>query len=137
MRKYLLAAVLFASTLSVQTTVVAQPAPEEGSRAYCEARWARMVQFGTTGHDSEAAFVDKCMSCEAKWNEMTGSGQTGTDTARDRSAYLRQCSKAAYWGYNYNKVPEFALLLVGAAGVGVGYALAQGEDHDNDLPVSP
>lgn len=133
MRKYLLAAALVASTLSVQTTVVAQPGPDEGSRAYCEARWARMVSVGTTHGDSEASFVDKCMSCEAKYKEMMGSGQTSTD----RGAYLRECSKAAYWGYSYGGIPEYALLLVGAAGVGVGYALAQGEDHDNDLPVSP
>lgn len=133
MRKFLLAAALFASTLSVQTTVVAQPTSDEGSRGYCEARWARMVSFGTTYGESEASFVDKCMSCNSKFKEMMDSGHGGQV---NRDAYLRECSKAAYWGYNYNKVPEYAVLLVAATGIGVGFALAQGGDSDN-VPVSP
>ena len=130
MRKYLLAAALFASTLSIQTTVVAQPAPDEGSRAYCEARWARMVSAGMTRDETEAGFVDRCMSCDAKFKEMTATG----GGEHDRSAYMRRCTGGAWYsssGYGAAGI----LVSLGILG-GVGYALSTGGDHNHD-DVSP
>jgi hypothetical protein len=130
MRKYLLAAALFASTLSIQTTVLAQPAPDEGSRAYCEARWARMVSAGTTRGETEAGFMDRCMSCDAKFKEMMGSGQG----KGDRSAYMRRCTGGeAYNGRGYGA--GAILVSLGILG-GVGYALSTGGDNNHD-DVSP
>jgi hypothetical protein len=131
MRKYLLAGALFVSTLSVQTTVVAQPGPEPGSRAYCEARWARIVSSGATGGQTEGAFVDKCMSCDAKFKEMVASGQSNGD----RSAFMRRCSGGG-WSEGYGVTG--AVVTLGILG-GVGYALSQphGDKDADDQPVSP
>lgn len=132
MRKYLLAAALFASTLSVQTTVLAQPGPEPGSRADCEARWAAIVSNGGTGGQTEASFMDKCMSCDAKFKEMMAAGQSNTD----RSAYMRRCSGGGY--VNGSSTPVGAYVVSLAILGGVGYALTTGGDHNNDdNPVSP
>lgn len=133
MRKYLLAAALVASTLSVQTTVVAQPGPEPGSRAYCEARWAQMVATSATGGQTEASFVDKCMSCDAKFKEMMASGQSG-----DRSAFMRRCNGGGWFsGSNSGYGAGAIVVSLGIIG-GVGYALSTGRDNNqDDVPVSP
>ena len=129
MRRFLLAVAFAASTLSIQTIAVAQPAPEEGSRAYCEARWGRLVGAGATHGETEASFVDKCMSCKAKWDEMVASNST---EGQDRGAFMRKCAKGAYFA-GYGLLPEF--LLLGA--VGAGAAAGLGGGHGNSSPVSP
>jgi hypothetical protein len=129
MRRFLLAAAFAASTLSVQTLAVAQPAPEDGSRAFCEAKWARVVSAGATHGETEGLFVDKCMSCNAKWDEMVAANSTGD---QDRGAFMRKCAKGAGFG-GYGLLPEF--LLLGAVGAGV--AVGVGGSHGNSAPVSP
>jgi hypothetical protein len=129
-RKYLIAALFLASTLSTQTTVVAQASYEEGSRAYCEAKWARVVAAGATHGETEASFVDKCMSCKAKWDEMVASHSTA---GQDRGAWMRKCAKGAYWN-GYGLLPEY--LLLGGVVAGGVCALACG-GHGNHPPVSP
>jgi hypothetical protein len=129
MRKYLIAAVFAVSTLSFQTLAMAQPAPEEGSRAYCEAKWGRVVAAGATHGETEASFVDKCMSCNAKWDEMVAANATA---GQDRSAFMRKCAKGAYFS-GYSLLPEF--LLLGAIGAGAAAGLSGG--HGNSSPVSP
>lgn len=132
MRKYLLAAALFASTLSVQTTVVAQPGPEPGSRADCEARWAAIVSNGAAGGQSEGSFMDRCMSCDAKFKDMVASGRGNPD----RDAFMRRCSGGAW--VSGSSTPVGAYLVSLAILGGVGYALSTGGDHNNDdHPVSP
>lgn len=128
MRRIMLAVAFAASTLSVQTLAVAQPAPD-GSRAACEAKWGRLVSAGATHGDTEASFVDKCMSCSAKWDEMVASNP---GAGQDRSAFMRKCAKGGAFG-GYGLLPEF--LLLGAAGAGAAAGLSGG--HGNSPPVSP
>lgn len=132
MRKYLLAAALIASSLSVQTTVLAQPAPEEGSRAYCEARWARMVSSGATAGQSEAAFVDRCMSCDAKFKEAMASGQSP-----DRSAFMRRCSGGGWFSGSSTPVGAYVVSLAILGGVGYALTTPHGDHGPDDQPVSP
>lgn len=105
MRNLLLTAALAMSVAGFQTSAVAQPAggPAQGSRAYCEAKWNALV----THSESYDAFMDKCMSCEAKWDDMVA---TNTTEGQDRSAYLRRCSRGAYWWGGNSLVPELGLL---------------------------
>ncbi|MGA2953861.1 MAG: hypothetical protein ABSD80_16655 [Caulobacteraceae bacterium] len=128
MRRLLLAVAFAASTLSIQTVAVAQPAPD-GSRAACEAKWARVVAMGATHGDTEGSFVDKCMSCQAKWDEMVATNATG---GQDRGAFMRRCAKGAFF-VGDGLVPE--LLLLGTAGAIVG--VTAGTGHGHSTPVSP
>jgi len=121
MRNLLLTAALAMSAVGFQSSSIAQPAggPAQGSRAYCEAKWNALV----THSDSYDAFMDKCMSCEAKWDDMVA---TNTTEGQDRSAYLRRCSRGAYWWGGNNTAPELGLL-----------ALAGGLVYVATLPDSP
>src|ERR1700739_3125320 len=106
MRKLLMTAALGAM---VAGAAGAQPA--QGSRAYCEAKWNAAAGAHTESYD---AFMDKCMSCEAKWDDMVA---TNTTEGQDRSAYLRKCSRGAYWvggGSNF-WAPGIGLLALGGA----------------------
>ena len=122
MRKLLMTAALGAM---VASAAVAQPA--QGSRAYCEAKWNAAAGAHTESYD---AFMDKCMSCEAKWDDMVA---TNTTEGQDRSAYLRKCSRGAYWvggGSNF-WAPGIGLLALGGALTYIAL------DNDKDQPLSP
>lgn len=127
MRNLLLTVTLGALVAGFQTVAMAQPAgggAPEGSRAYCEAKWNAQANHT----ESYADFMDKCMTCEAKWDEMAATNSTN---GQDRSAYLRRCSKGAYWWGGNNLTP--ALLLLGLGG-GLAYV---GLHNDSDSGVSP
>jgi hypothetical protein len=124
MRKLLMTVTLGALVAGLQTAAVAQPA--QGSRAYCEAKWNAQAGAHTESYD---AFMDKCMSCEAKWDDMVA---TNTTEGQDRSAYLKKCSKGAYWAGGGNFwAPGIGLLALGG---GLTYIAL---DNDHDRPASP
>jgi len=125
MRKLLMTVTLGAMVAGLQTAAVAQPA--QGTRAYCEAKWNAAAGAHTESYD---AFMDRCMSCEAKWDDMVA---TNTTEGQDRAAYLRKCSRGAYWaggGSNF-WAPGIGLLALGGALTYIAL------DNDKDQPLSP
>lgn len=124
MRKLLMTVTLGALVAGFATASVAQPA--QGTRAYCEAKWNAAAGAHTESYD---AFMDKCMSCEAKWDDMVA---TNTTEGQDRAAYLKKCSRGAYWAGGSNFwAPGIGLLALGG---GLAAIALQG---DNDQPLSP
>jgi hypothetical protein len=128
MRKLLLTVTLGALVAGLQTGAMAQPAggPGAGSRAYCEARWNAAAGAHTESYD---AFMDKCMSCQAKWDDMVA---TNTTEGQDRGAYLRKCSRGAYFWAGGHSIAG-PILLLGLAGGLTAIAL----EDDKDGPTSP
>jgi hypothetical protein len=127
MRKFLLTVTLGAFVAGFQTGAIAQPAggAPSGSRAYCEAKWNAAAGAHTESYD---AFMDKCMSCEAKWDDMVA---TNTTQGQDRGAYMRRCTRGAYFvGGGTNWMPVIGLVALGG---GLAYIALQGDEE----PVSP
>jgi hypothetical protein len=126
MRNLLLTVMLGVVVAGYQTGAMAQPAgggAAEGSRAYCEARWNATAGAHTESYD---AFMNKCLSCRARWDDMVASNTTA---GQNRSAYLRKCSKGAYWTGGWT--PAIGLLAL-AGGI-TAIAVSSSGGH----PASP
>jgi hypothetical protein len=89
------------------------------------------VQTAAFAQDSGDSNGGQQSKCEKRWDAMV-SANTTQGVSRDE--FMRKCAKGAYFWGGSSVLPEFALL--GLAGAGLGIVLSH-HNHNPPTPVSP